>query len=624
MTGEDEAKFEATALEYAFARLKLETPHAVFSGGSGSVQISGVDLNFSFESFIKERGMPLMDGIATQWALAEGNGRLPPNVVRWQQEIALEYKGCTSPLMRFLFAFAHRASEDNPVRLVITGSFFYTAVAAGLASKTEHAQTFLSAHEVREKLARMYREPNASSLEVANGIRLETILAMVFGEAQLSNVKLLFSRDWTIDGKPFRSTWAAGAFVERTITAKSPTDGERAALKFKVPPGGKPGDQMHETTPDGIKVCLVVPDGAEPGSVLTYTVPKGAKVGGREVDVVATLLAKSKRSIVWTPSLLQERTHTGMRLLLSASSAGGGSGCVTIISNEAGVIRARVDNPVDTNGEFELKTTATRARLAQQLHYPKGTPIMVVADGKLIDAVVVSWCSLELGNRHRLVHKQPAATKAEPSTEEEGARAQEFELDLNEANHCMQRFPSATAYEEARATHCKRVLKDGRVIEDAITGKKLLVESQVQNIKLAMGDSAEDKDDDTGELVRGVTAPKWMEMATISDLAKILTEPSPERQHGVISNQPVLIRAGPGTGKTWSMQQLVYHLAKRLVQPQPQQVFDLPLVPLLVYVQKLARLRPKGDSTVGSNMILGLCSLAALDPSCPCRMIEPF
>ena len=50
---------------------------------------------------------------------------------------------------------------------------------------------------------------------------------------------------------------------------------------------------------------------------------------------------------------------------------------------------------------------------------------------------------------------------------------------------------------------------------------------------------------------------------------------------------------------------VVYHLAKRLVKPVERAVFDVPLVPLLVYVQKLARLRPKGDSTVGSNMILG-------------------
>ena len=227
---------------------------------------------------------------------------------------------------------------------------------------------------------------------------------------------------------------------------------------------------------------------------------------------------------------------------------------------------------------------------------------MVAFNGRLIDAVVVAWCSLEQGNRHRLalqpsgdvadtkalvvpplqIADKKVSTLTENSADEEGSAtgsvgseaaaaagtegsegkdgsplmSGEFECDLNEANHCMQRFESAADYETARQAHCAKVQKDGEYIEDAITGKKLLVEGQVQNINLAMGNGAEDKDDDTNELVRGVTTGKWMAMKTISDLADILTEPSPNRQHGTIDVQPVLIRAGPGTGKTWSMQQL--------------------------------------------------------------------
>ena len=160
-------------MEYAFARLSLEPPHAVISGGGGSVQVSGVDLSFSFESFINDRGVPLITGIASEWDQGpEPGAKLPANVIRWQQEIALEYKGCSSPLVRFLFAFAHSASVDNPVRLVITGSFFHTAVAAGIIkTKEDRSHTFLPALSVRTKLAQMYRDPNAKPLEVANGIR---------------------------------------------------------------------------------------------------------------------------------------------------------------------------------------------------------------------------------------------------------------------------------------------------------------------------------------------------------------------------------------------------------------------------------------------------------------------
>ena len=56
--------------------------------------------------------------------------------------------------------------------------------------------------------------------------------------------------------------------------------------------------------------------------------------------------------------------------------------------------------------------------------------------------------------------------------------------------------------------------------------------------------------------VAGVVPEGWKELKTIKDLAEKLVKPSLDlvklsldRSHGWLSAQPVLIRAGPGTGK---------------------------------------------------------------------------
>lgn len=83
--------------------------------------------------------------------------------------------------------------------------------------------------------------------------------------------------------------------------------------------------------------------------------------------------------------------------------------------------------------------------------------------------------------------------------------------------------------------------------------------------------------------------------------------------HGALEALPFLIRAGPGTGKTWSMQQLAHTLARELAKPSgPAHAHDATaprarpgahLVPLVIYVQKLARLRPTHGAVVGPYLL---------------------
>ena len=91
------------------------------------------------------------------------------------------------------------------------------------------------------------------------------------------------------------------------------------------------------------------------------------------------------------------------------------------------------------------------------------------------------------------------------------------------------------------------------------------------------------------------------------------------RSRGVHIAQPTLVRAGPGTGKTWMVKQAAYSLAKRLSstscskceghtsldKPANCEHGGLRLVPLLVYVQRIVRLvREQGDeSEIIPNLI---------------------
>ena len=67
-----------------------------------------------------------------------------------------------------------------------------------------------------------------------------------------------------------------------------------------------------------------------------------------------------------------------------------------------------------------------------------------------------------------------------------------------------------------------------------------------------------------------------------------LLEPSPHRSQGAHPSRPVLVRADPGTGKTWLTKQAAYFLFEALTAPgKLQKAYNVPLVPLIVYVQRI-------------------------------------
>ena len=110
---------------------------------------------------------------------------------------------------------------------------------------------------------------------------------------------------------------------------------------------------------------------------------------------------------------------------------------------------------------------------AASVRYPAGTRLMVLVGGAVVDATVREYAGARHGNKHAL--------------RMEGVGVERF-LDLNEVNHAPQIFESMGTLMRARRTYLDDLVSRGEVVEDAITGRKLLIEKQLLNISMATGD----------------------------------------------------------------------------------------------------------------------------------------
>ena len=155
---------------------------------------------------------------------------------------------------------------------------------------------------------------------------------------------------------------------------------------------------------------------------------------------------------------------------------------------------------------------------------------------------------------------------------------------LNEFNHSVQRFPSVAEYEAARANYLEDIVVREAHVEDAITGNNLRIKDQTLHISTAT--EAQDN-------VRQI--PTDWNVTDVRDLVGLLLVPSPSRSMGLHPAQPVLVRAGPGTGKTWMAKQAVFTLADRLLRGQASND-GIRLVPIVVFVQRIIYLLRESNS----------------------------
>ena len=100
---------------------------------------------------------------------------------------------------------------------------------------------------------------------------------------------------------------------------------------------------------------------------------------------------------------------------------------------------------------------------------------------------------------------------------------------------CAPQSHTATFGDQVK--YCTDLVEELKMVEDAITGNQLNVLTQTIHIE-------------TRQEYGGVRRSEYFEVNTVKDLANILLKSSRHSSHGTHAEQNVLIRAGPGTGKT--------------------------------------------------------------------------
>ena len=241
-------------------------------------------------------------------------------------------------------------------------------------------------------------------------------------------------------------------------------------------------------------------------------------------------------------------------------------------------IVARVDSfskDDGVKGEVIIDLQPANVILTTFPHYKRDQRLMLLHDKKLVDASVLNWVGgtqYEEGSRHMISVKPP-----------EAKTGMQVFSDLNQFNHvAVPDDYNCKLYEEQRIKYCLWVCAHEDKVEDAITGNRLLIKDQL--IFLAMAN-----------VQGGLAPPQYAAMHDVPDLAKEQREPSPKRNEGTHVAQPVLVRAGPGTGKTWMIKQALFLLAEALGD-EATAGDGVRLVPVIVFVQRIVRLlREHGD-----------------------------
>ena len=206
-------------------------------------------------------------------------------------------------------------------------------------------------------------------------------------------------------------------------------------------------------------------------------------------------------------------------------------------------------------------------------HYARDTKLLLLHDKKLVDASVLHWVGgtqFEEGSRHMISVKPPDAKSG-----------QQVWHDLNQFNHVA--VPAdgsctAASFEVERVKYCAWVCAHEDKVEDAITGNLLLIKDQLIFLELA-------------QIPNGLAPPQYApsQMKDVPGLVKEQMEASPKRSEGTHTAQPVLVRAGPGTGKTWMIKQALFLLAETLGNDETAGE-GVRLVPVIVFVQRIVRL----------------------------------
>ena len=295
----------------------------------------------------------------------------------------------------------------------------------------------------------------------------------------------------------------------------------------------------------------------------------------------------------WTCTVVGEALSAGRGLMLRPDNTQALLPVDVRVGDDGNLTAAMLGDAAGDGG----KTLHGRARptdrvpLVREDSVPDGTPVLILhAGARVKPSTSEASLGATLSSAPDAVGRSPAISYAQVVEWLDGARhrlrivddGQTLVADLSPCTFCVTKL-DAHAFDTARAAHCKRLASDTERVEDAITGRSFLVDKQLLGLET--------------QHEHGVSVPRLVGVRSVRKLSTLLLEGSAgARMRGWTNEAPILIRAAPGTGKSWSVVQLVRRLSMRLQRD------DSPcaLVPLMITVQRLARFAVR-EAVVGST-----------------------
>ena len=290
--------------------------------------------------------------------------------------------------------------------------------------------------------------------------------------------------------------------------------------------------------------------------------------------------------------VVRQRTDTDQRTT---------SAYATVVAVSGEDVKCHIDNTptadtVRATPRQHLGFSGDILCVAAAVQYRADTKLLVVHQQRLLDARVLAPAPASgLG-------AVPQASRYTLRLEWDSSSTSDADVDLNPFNHCRRRDElSAVDFERIREEYCEWVVKNCSDFEDAITGQLLDIgEQQLADIRMRHhgwhtwgtpdaggtlhdvrssadygGDDGDDGDDDDDTLHDVRSLAYALGAAGCTD----------DRTRGTLPAQPVLICAKAGAGKSCTVRQLQYFLAKQALDDIREYGPGLQMVPFVVEVQ---------------------------------------
>ena len=239
-----------------------------------------------------------------------------------------------------------------------------------------------------------------------------------------------------------------------------------------------------------------------------------------------------------------------------------------------GTASVRIDNSGGEERTLDMTPEAVSPAPPCPSSYVPGDEVLLLQDGALVDANVLGTGGAAGSHTVRLTGVGRAGSRDEA--------AQQIELELNPFSCCkrLPHFSSAAEYVTAADEYCALAKTEAEIVVDAVTGRRL----RASDHQLLF---------DTAQ-TSGTWPGKHHRVSDVSALAKLMVRATvaatQQRSRGSCGAHPVLIRGGPGAGKTTAIRQLAAAIAAagRAEAPELERTPLRPL-PLVISAQKLAR-----------------------------------